>query len=175
VAEAVATPALTTAERQALACSCLKMARGIARPFKVARPNDADEFDSAAFLALAEAADRYEPGRGASFKTFARYRINGALLDALKGLDRPVRSMLDADEPSAPRGVEPDPGSAELVEAMLATLRPLQAEAIRLVDLGGCRHDEAAEVLGVTRQWVSKLRMQAFRSLRHAWSHADAG
>ena len=33
---------------------------------------------------LAEAADRYDPGRGAAFPTFAWYRVNGAIIDGLR-------------------------------------------------------------------------------------------
>lgn len=35
-------------------------------------------------LGLAEAATRYDPSKGASFKTFAWYRVQGAILDGLR-------------------------------------------------------------------------------------------
>lgn len=37
-------------------------------------------------IGLLEAADRYEPGLGASFTTFAYYRIRGAIYDGLRGM-----------------------------------------------------------------------------------------
>jgi RNA polymerase sigma factor for flagellar operon FliA len=43
-----------------------------------------DELVAIANAGLAEAAQRYEPDRGASFKTFAWYRVHGALIDNMR-------------------------------------------------------------------------------------------
>jgi RNA polymerase sigma factor for flagellar operon FliA len=43
-----------------------------------------DDLVAMARLGLAEAASRYDPGKGASFKTFAWYRVQGAILDGLR-------------------------------------------------------------------------------------------
>ncbi len=43
-----------------------------------------DDLVAMASLGLAEAASRYDPGRGASFATFAWYRVQGAILDGLR-------------------------------------------------------------------------------------------
>ena len=40
-----------------------------------------DEFESAACLALVEAARSFDPTRNIRFATFARFRIRGALVD----------------------------------------------------------------------------------------------
>lgn len=42
---------------------------------------------SAGKIGLFEARDRFDPARGRDFKTFAEYRIRGAMLDALRALD----------------------------------------------------------------------------------------
>lgn len=44
-------------------------------------------------LGLMEAIDRFDPGRGLAFQTFAVPRIRGAMVDALRGLDWVPRSV----------------------------------------------------------------------------------
>jgi RNA polymerase sigma factor FliA len=46
-------------------------------------------------LGLMEAIDRFDPGRGLAFQTFAVPRIRGAMVDALRGLDWVPRSVRD--------------------------------------------------------------------------------
>ena len=43
-----------------------------------------DELVALANTGLAEAAQRYEPGHGAAFTTFAWYRVHGAIMDGLR-------------------------------------------------------------------------------------------
>jgi RNA polymerase sigma factor FliA len=43
-----------------------------------------DDFVAAGYLGLVEAATRYRPRRGASFKTFAYLRIRGAIIDSIR-------------------------------------------------------------------------------------------
>jgi RNA polymerase sigma factor for flagellar operon FliA len=45
-----------------------------------------DEYFHFAVVGMMEALERYVPGRGAQFKTFATPRINGAILNGLEGL-----------------------------------------------------------------------------------------
>ncbi len=75
-----------TAEQQDLAVRYLPLARSLARPFKMSWPGSRDEFESAANLALIEAAGSFDPGRNVKFATFARHRIWGALRDVQRGL-----------------------------------------------------------------------------------------
>src|SRR4051794_5854259 len=70
-----------TPTQQALAARYLPMARALAKPLKAAWPAARDEFESAACLALVEAAEAFDPSRNVKFSTFARYRIWGALRD----------------------------------------------------------------------------------------------
>ena len=60
-----------------------------------------DELVSAGYLGLIEATDRFDPGRNVDFATFARPRIHGAMLDALRELDllpRALRNKINAAE-----------------------------------------------------------------------------
>jgi RNA polymerase sigma factor for flagellar operon FliA len=48
---------------------------------------DMDELYSAAALGLIECLDKYDKTRNTSFATYVEYRVKGAILDALRGLD----------------------------------------------------------------------------------------
>ncbi len=68
-----------SAVQQGLAVRYLPMARALAKPLKRTWPSESDEFESAACLALVEAAQSFDETRNVKFATFARYRIWGAL------------------------------------------------------------------------------------------------
>ncbi len=52
-----------------------------------------DDLTSAGMLALVQAAEGFDPERGAAFGTYASTRIRGALVDELRGLDWASRSV----------------------------------------------------------------------------------
>ena len=54
-----------------------------------------DDMKSAAMTGLVTAANKYDPDKGANFKTFAEYRIRGSILDEMRKLDWFSRSMRD--------------------------------------------------------------------------------
>src|SRR2546429_415660 len=64
-----------TAQQQSLAEKYLPMAKALAKPLKTSWPLESEEFESAALLALVEAAQSFDPTRNVKFATFARYRI----------------------------------------------------------------------------------------------------
>ena len=107
------------------------------------RVRDHVEFDELVALAnagLAEAASRYDPAKGASFNTFAWYRVHGAIIDGIRrntNLPRRVWAKLVAlraaseylehrgerDQGAAQTGVAPASGAdalAAIKEAMSA-------------------------------------------------------
>ena len=51
------------------------------------------ELVSVGVLGLIDAAGRYQPALGVPFDAFARRRVQGAMLDALRGLDWAPRSL----------------------------------------------------------------------------------
>jgi RNA polymerase sigma factor for flagellar operon FliA len=54
---------------------------------------DADDLISDGVLGLLDSVDKFDPSRGVSFKTYAEYRIRGAILDNLRNQDWVSRSM----------------------------------------------------------------------------------
>lgn len=76
-----------TAARERLVLHYLPLARTLAAVHYRGRVHADVEFDDylqLARLGLMESVDRYEPGRGAQFKTYVAHRIRGALLNGLE-------------------------------------------------------------------------------------------
>jgi RNA polymerase sigma factor for flagellar operon FliA len=105
------------------------------------------ELVSVGVLGLIEAANRYQPSLGVPFDAFARRRIHGAMLDALRGLDWVPRSLRklqrdvdgalsrlrhtlgrepEASEIAAALGVSTDDYEAKLDDLRLADLAVVQ-------------------------------------------------
>ena len=71
------------------------LVKHIAARFAVRLPSSVlfDELISAGSLGLIDAVDKFDPSRHVSLKTYARYRIKGAILDELRSMDTYSRSM----------------------------------------------------------------------------------
>lgn len=140
---------------------------------------------AAGYLGLLRAAERYQASRGVPFGAYARIRIRGAALDALRQLDarpRAVLTLMHQIETAAAQyrqDQQREPTMSELArclgvsvasveEASLARSHPTTLEATRhVVDTRA-----NAEQLVVRRERREALRL-AFRQLstreRHVW------
>lgn len=56
---------------------------------------DVSDLISAGTIGLLEAIDRFDPGKGVQFNTYASIRIRGAIMDELRSMDWMTRSMRD--------------------------------------------------------------------------------
>jgi RNA polymerase sigma factor for flagellar operon FliA len=145
-----------------------------------------DELRALANAGLAEAAGRYDPGRGASFATFAWYRIHGAIFD---GLRRSSQRRASAPTPRPPprmvslealrdRGFDAAgdaPGPADDLDGARRAAR-LRVAIAQLPDkpralvtkhyFEGKSLLEAGAELGVSKSWASRLHAQAVDRLR---------
>jgi RNA polymerase sigma factor for flagellar operon FliA len=83
------------AERDALVLAHVDLVRSMANRLSRRLPAHVEnaELVTVGVLGLIDAATRYQPGLGVPFDAFARRRIHGAMLDALRGLDRVPRSV----------------------------------------------------------------------------------
>ena len=172
-----------TPERQRLATAYLPMAAALSRPFKLAWPKLVDEFDSAAGLALVEAAEAFDPGRGVRFSTFARARIWGALRDAKRRQiplgyrsepreaprvgAMPMRpeevGRIITAEPDGPVGAELE--AAEELEHWLSKLPRRHSLACRQIYLHDMTYYEAARSLGCSQSRIAYMHRQAMAML----------
>ena len=83
-----------------------------------------DDLWSAGALALLEAYRRYDPGKGATFATFAEHRVRGAMLDELRSMDhlpRRLRNRTD-DMTKAKRKIEEKLGREATVDEIAKEL-----------------------------------------------------
>ncbi len=91
---------------------------------------------SVGVLGLIDAATRYKASTGVPFDAFARRRVQGAMLDALRDLDwaprslRKLRRDLDAAVAKLRHELKREPADAEIAEAMSLS----EAEYDRLLD-----------------------------------------
>jgi RNA polymerase sigma factor (sigma-70 family) len=172
-----------TKEQQDLAVRYLPLARSLAKRFKVAWSCEADEFESAACLALVEAAQSYDATRGVSFATYARKRILGELRDVQrKGVlagwysnieDAPDLLLMvpDAEECGRVLLAEPDPpvhedlDSKDHVENLMQRLPGKHASACREIYLRGRNQSQTGVALGISQARVCVLHKQSMEML----------
>jgi RNA polymerase sigma factor for flagellar operon FliA len=111
------------------------------------------ELISVGVLGLIEAASRYRPATGVPFDAFARRRIHGAMLDALRGMDWVPRSLrrqqrqLDEVLADLRHALGREPESSEIAsvlnvsesdyDSMLEDLRMAELASIRQTDAEG--------------------------------------
>lgn len=103
--------------RQQLIAHYLDYARIVAASYYARRIHDEIEFSEyhqLASLALLECIDRYDPDKGAQFKTFASRRMHGAILDGIERLTEKqqqiaVRQRLRKERLASVMGDEEEP------------------------------------------------------------------
>ena len=90
-----ATPALDPAAREKLILDNYDLVKAIARKIRSRLPRgvDVDDLIGYGIVGLIEAIDRYDDSRSVPFEAFARPRVQGAILDALRAIDWVPRSV----------------------------------------------------------------------------------
>src|SRR5450755_4660688 len=80
---------MTDDERERLILEHLPQVRLIARRIQERLPESIslDDLVSTGVLGLISAIDNFDPGQNVKLKTYAEYKIRGAILDSLRGLD----------------------------------------------------------------------------------------
>jgi RNA polymerase sigma factor for flagellar operon FliA len=117
-----------------------KVAKRLAR--RLPPTTELGELLSAGALGLLEAAERFDPSRGESFETFARIRIEGAMLDDIRVRDTMSRDMrrqwrtLNRSMARLTQGLGRRPTEEELAGELGISLDDLRA---RRKNMGGAR------------------------------------
>ncbi|MGE0445004.1 MAG: sigma-70 family RNA polymerase sigma factor [Vicinamibacterales bacterium] len=120
---------------------------------------DVSELVSVGMLGLIDAAGRYKNSLGVPFDAFARRRVHGAMLDALRDLDWAPRSLrrlrrdVDAAFAMLRREHGREPEEAEIAAAMGLTLEEYEQalEQLRTLDIGQARQVDATREDGSSR------------------------
>lgn len=146
-----------------------------------------EELVALAHIGLAEAAQRYEPDRGASFNTFAWYRVHGAVIDglrkatnlprrewaklvALRAASEYLEHRAERDAGAAQRGVEPPRGADALAAAKQAmsairTMYVTSLEAMRENGFDPADENDVTASDALERAQISKRLAAAFATL----------
>lgn len=119
-------PTFTPAERQALIIGHYDTVKAIARKIRARLPKgvDVDDLIGYGVLGLIEAIDRYDATRSVPFEAFARPRIQGAILDALRAIDWVPRSvrrkaeLLDSTKARLRETLGRDPSRVEVAKRL---------------------------------------------------------
>ena len=176
-------------ERQRrLAAKYLPMAKAVAMPLKVSWLTLWDEFESAACMALVEAAEAFEPSRKVHFWAFARARVLGALRDVkrrhallgyrcdpenapnVSGTLTPHREGIHIVPFERPVGHEVE--ALDEVEWWLRKLPRHHAEACREIYVHDRTQKQAAEALGCSQSRIACMHREAMAMLNGSWKAA---
>jgi len=142
---------------QALAVRYMPMAQRAASLF-VRRESDRDDLLGVAYLALVEAANRFDPSRGVAFPVYARPLIVGALIDHQRAAGRAAKLIPERLECLLALGEHGDPDC-------LHSSEPTADQAAELAE--SARHAAAmplkqiAAAGGITIQAASRRRRKA--------------
>jgi RNA polymerase sigma factor (sigma-70 family) len=179
-------------DQQGLATRYLPLARSMARRMKANCPGAGDELQSAAFLALVEAAQSFDPSRSVHFSTYARHRIWGALCDVRREIinrRRPGGSKSDlvvmrlgkefqtggrliGAEPDEPVGSDLE--TLDTVENWIRQLPRPHALAFRHIYLDGKSQEETAALVGCSKSSLSRMHSQAISWLQQTYNFQTA-
>ena len=160
-------------ERNALVEEHRRLAAVIAASFHRRFPEryELDDLVQIGVLDLITAAAWYQPWRGVPFRAYARHRIRGAILDALRGRDP---QPLDDDDDVADARAGPDEivemrERSDAVDAAIEDLTPRQARLIELRYDDGLTQAAAGERLGgISQAGARALELRAIQRLRRS-------
>lgn len=81
--------------KEELIVKCLPVVKSLAQRFATYTPSccDTDDLVSVGVIGLLDALEKYDPVMQATFQTYARYRIRGAILDEIRNLKWTPRSI----------------------------------------------------------------------------------
>lgn len=133
---------------------------------------------------LLEAADRFDPSRGAKFVTFAYYRIQGSMMDGVRKLSPMPSSVYQrelrrqgewemrvprrrADVPDGP--ADESAGRAQMARRLRRAMSRLPAKERELLEghyFAGDNLCDAGARVGVSKSWASRLHARAIDNLR---------
>ncbi|HMF77676.1 MAG TPA: FliA/WhiG family RNA polymerase sigma factor [Bryobacteraceae bacterium] len=151
----------TAEEREELILEHLPQVNWIAARIyeKLASSVELDDLISAGIVGLLAAIDRYDPSRNASLKTYAEYKIRGAILDSIRGLDgipahkrKRVKLVQEAIQ-SAERRLQRSPDEEEIAAELGIGLGEYQQWVVELraVSLGSLEVMEEGEEVGLLK------------------------
>src|SRR5207245_6809329 len=146
---------IATEERERLILEPLPQVRLIARRIQERLPENIslDDLLSTGVIGLIAAIDNFDPAHNVKLKTYAEYKIRGAILDSLRGLDwaprqkRKKAKQIEAAIAAAEQKLQRAPVEEEIAAELGGAL---EEEHQRLGESRGGNSDSAADGVGET-------------------------
>lgn len=136
-------------------------------------------------VGLIDAVERFEPGRGFRFSTYATYRIRGAVLNALRRERARANSLEAPEAPGASLGRLEDAAAEEALDAVedavlagqltegLQRLPPRERAVVEVFYFRPRSPAAAARELGVSVSHLYRLHHRALEALRRWLAPAE--
>src|SRR4030066_212250 len=126
---------------------------------------DIDDLISAGIIGLMDAMDKYDPAKETLFKTYAEFRIRGAMLDEIRAMDWVPKSAMEKSgllyktESALEKELGRPPSEEEIASALKMNLNEYQdfltqarsSSMISIEDLGMNRDDNERDMLETIR------------------------
>jgi RNA polymerase sigma factor (sigma-70 family) len=184
-----ARPPLTT-QQQGLAADYFPFARALANRYRRRWQLDRDECDSAACMALVEAAQSYDASMNVKFTTWVKRRVLSRLHDVrhgpvMVGYARPDEAPLvlplvqDVEEYGRVLMCTPDPpvcaeiDARERLEGLMQRLPVRHAETFERIYMSGLSQQDTAESLGLSQARICRLHKQSVEMLNDSLTWKD--
>jgi RNA polymerase sigma factor for flagellar operon FliA len=139
----------TLPDRDQLVTDHIGLVRSMAHRLAQRLPTQVELNDlvSAGIMGLIDAASRYRASTGVPFSAFARRRIRGSMLDALRDLDwaprsiRRLRRQLDTAMAQARHGLEREPAAEDVAAILKMSIEDYERalEQVRALEVGAVR------------------------------------
>jgi RNA polymerase sigma factor for flagellar operon FliA len=163
-----------TAEREQLILDHLPQVRLIARKIHERLPESVnlDDLVSTGIVGLILAIDNFDPGHNVKLKTYAEYKIRGAILDSLRGLDwaprqqRKRSKMIEAAIASAEQKLQRAPTETEIAAELKVSVSEyhewlVEIRGLNLGSLESSPNDDGQSLLKYVsdneENWPSRL------------------
>lgn len=170
-----------TEEKERLIVDNLRLAGYMAQKYK-STGIDFDELVSIGYMGLVKAANSYQPERG-KFSTLACQTIYRDIMQCIRKRKRSIHCLSldsehinrDGDSYSLLESIgaeDPDIQRLDntgLYEDMMHSLNRKERIAIELVVVYGEKQRTAAEKMGVSQEYVSRLRSKGLRKMRETY------
>ena len=146
---------------------------------------DVEELQSAAYMGLCEAANRFDEARGVTFSTFAYPRIVGAIVDYLReqswGKRNDPKTAFSLDVSLAEDGIplkdmivsKLDANTEEMLEVVSRDLDGYAENVMRCYFIDECSMKEVGERFGVSESRICQLITKYKSRIKEKWSEKD--
>ena len=156
---------MTIKERNAIVENYLPMIQCIARRISSRLPVNIQYSDliSSAVIGLMDAIQKYDPARNNKFKTYAEFRVRGAILDALRAQDWTPRSIRDKSKridrvtKALEQRFSRPPNEQEIAEALEVSLKEYHSMLNQTKEVSILSIDESALFNHTEKNFVLKM------------------